>query len=149
MPYSLNGEPLAHGEAFTVAEVQYPANVLDLWGRADLEALGLVWTDPPPLFEMRSPHAVNAVEALDALMDLAEAGGTDADAVVDILAAFDDPLAHPLHLHVLGALRPQAWAHVALTLDMLRLTNGVRACDFRDGGRRFRSIVDRPEQSAS
>lgn len=113
------------------------------------ENFGLVWTDPPPLFEMRSPHAANAVEALDALMDLAEAGGTDADAVVDILAAFDDPLAHPLHLQLLGALRPQAWAHVALALDMLRLTNGVRACDFRDGGKRFRSIVDRHEQSAS
>lgn len=119
---------------------------------ADLETVfenfGLVWTDPPPLFEMRNPHAINAVEALDALMDMAEAGGTDADAVVDILAAFDDPVAHPLHLHVLGTLRPQAWAHVALALDMLRLTNGVRACDFRDGGRRFRSIVDRSEQSA-
>jgi len=123
-------------------------SIFDADGETLFENFGLVWTDPPPLFEMRNAHAVNAVEALDALMDLAEAGGTDADAIVDILAAFDDPIARPLHLHLLGALRPQAWAHVALALDMLRLTNGVRACDFRDGGRRLKSILDRSEHSA-
>ncbi len=67
MPYSLNGEPLAHGEAFTVAEVQYPANVLDLWPPADLEALGLVWTDPPeppaPTLEELRAQANAAVNA--------------------------------------------------------------------------------------
>ena len=47
MPYSLNGETVAYGQPFTVGDVQYPANVLDLWPRADLEALGLVWVDPP------------------------------------------------------------------------------------------------------
>ena len=47
MPYRLDGDALSPGLSFTVGDVQYPANVLDLWPRADLEALGLVWTDPP------------------------------------------------------------------------------------------------------
>lgn len=47
MSYALNGEPLAYGQPFTVGETQYPANVLDLWPRADVEALGLLWVDPP------------------------------------------------------------------------------------------------------
>ena len=99
----------------------------------------------PPLFELRT--ARDAVEALDALMDLAEAGGTDAEAVLDILTAFDKPETHPLHLKLLGSLTPFTWSYVALALDRLRLTNGLRACDFRDGGQRFRSIVDRAELS--
>lgn len=67
MPYSLNGEPLAYGQSFTVADVQYPANVLDLWPRADLEALGLVWTDSPeppaPTLEELRDQANAAVNA--------------------------------------------------------------------------------------
>lgn len=47
MSYSLNGAPLAYGQPFTVGETQYPENVLDIWPRADVEALGLVWVDPP------------------------------------------------------------------------------------------------------
>lgn len=47
MPYMLNGETLAYGQPFVIDDVQYPAIVLDLWPRADVEALGLVWTDPP------------------------------------------------------------------------------------------------------
>lgn len=46
MPYLLDGEPLAPAP-FVIDDVQYPANVLDLWPRANLEALGLVWVDPP------------------------------------------------------------------------------------------------------
>lgn len=46
MPYTLNGEAFA-AAPFVIDDVQYPANVLDLWPRADLEALGLVWVDPP------------------------------------------------------------------------------------------------------
>lgn len=45
MPYILNGEPVS--AAFVINDVQYPANVLDLWPRAELEALGLTWVDPP------------------------------------------------------------------------------------------------------
>lgn len=47
MSYANNGVPLASGRPFVINEIQYPANVLDLWSRADLEALGLVWVDPP------------------------------------------------------------------------------------------------------
>lgn len=47
MTYSLAGELLTYGQPFIVDDIQYPANVLDLWPRADLEALGLVWVDPP------------------------------------------------------------------------------------------------------
>lgn len=47
MPYSLNGGPLAYGQPFTIGQTRYPANVLDLWSRSDLEALGLLWVDPP------------------------------------------------------------------------------------------------------
>ncbi|WP_295205854.1 DUF4376 domain-containing protein [uncultured Brevundimonas sp.] len=46
MPFTLKGETLA-AAAFVIDDIQYPANVLDLWPRADLEALGLVWVDPP------------------------------------------------------------------------------------------------------
>lgn len=45
MAYELRGDLVA--SAFTIDDIQYPANVLDLWPRADLEALGLVWVDPP------------------------------------------------------------------------------------------------------
>lgn len=67
MPYSLNGETLPYGQPFTVGDVQYPANVLDLWPRAELEALGLVWTDPPepsaPTLEALRDQANAAVNA--------------------------------------------------------------------------------------
>lgn len=46
MPFTLNGETVA-AAPFVIDDIQYPANVLDLWPRADLEALGLVWVDPP------------------------------------------------------------------------------------------------------
>ena len=113
------------------------------------ETFGLVWTDPPPLFEMRNPHAMNAVQSLDALMDIAEAGEEDAEVVIDVLAAFADPVERPLALHLLGALKPRAWAHVALCLDMLRLTQGVRPQDFRDGGQRLKAILDSAERDES
>lgn len=60
MPYVLNGETLAYGP-FTVDDVQYPANVLDLWSRDDLEDLGLTWVDPPQI--------APTVEELTALVD--------------------------------------------------------------------------------
>lgn len=67
MPYTLNSETLTPGQPFTVDDVQYPANVLDLWPRADLEALGLVWTDPPeppaPTLEELRAQANAAVNA--------------------------------------------------------------------------------------
>jgi hypothetical protein len=67
MPFTLNGEALAYGQSFTIADVQYPANVPDLWSRADLEALGLVWTDPPepsaPTLEALRDQANAAVNA--------------------------------------------------------------------------------------
>lgn len=47
MPFTLNGEALAPSRPFQIGEIQYPSNVLGLWPRADLEALGLVWVDPP------------------------------------------------------------------------------------------------------
>lgn len=47
MPYALNGVVLQAGEPFVIDEVQHPGNVLDVWPRADLEALGLVWVEPP------------------------------------------------------------------------------------------------------
>lgn len=46
MPFTLNGDALAPA-SFVIDDIQYPANVLDLWPCADLEALGLVWVDPP------------------------------------------------------------------------------------------------------
>ncbi|MEE2848553.1 MAG: DUF4376 domain-containing protein [Pseudomonadota bacterium] len=46
MTWTLNNEPILDA-GFSVDDVAYPANVLDLWPRADLEALGLVWVDPP------------------------------------------------------------------------------------------------------
>lgn len=46
MPFTLNGETLA-AAPFVIDNIQYPANVMDLWSRPDLEALGLVWVDPP------------------------------------------------------------------------------------------------------
>lgn len=57
MPYALDGETLA-AAPFVIDDVQYPANVLDLWPRGDLEALGLVWVDPT----MPEPHAPTAEE---------------------------------------------------------------------------------------
>ena len=56
MAYELQGELVA--SAFVIDDVQYPANVLDLWRRADLEALGLVWVDPFVL----EPHVPTAEE---------------------------------------------------------------------------------------
>lgn len=47
MPWTHIGDPVVGG--FTVGEVQYPATVLDIWPRQDLEALGLVWVEPEPL----------------------------------------------------------------------------------------------------
>lgn len=47
MPYTLNGQTVT-GD-FLVADVRYPANVLTLWSREDLEALGLVWVEPEPV----------------------------------------------------------------------------------------------------
>lgn len=121
--------------------------VLQMDAESAFETFGLVWTDPPPLFEMRSPYALNAVQSLDALMDIAEAGEEDAEAVIDVLAAFAYPVERPLSLHLLGALKPRAWAHVALCLDMLRLTQGVSPRDFRDGGQRIKAILDRAERN--
>jgi len=46
MTWTLNSEPILEA-GFSVEDVTYPANVLDLWPRADLEALGLIWVDPP------------------------------------------------------------------------------------------------------
>lgn len=46
MTWLLNGESIP-ADGFEIDEVQYPVNVLDLWPRADLEALGLVWVEPP------------------------------------------------------------------------------------------------------
>ena len=48
MPYVLNGEPLAAGQAFTANDVQYPGNLLDLWSREDLAAIGVEWAEPEP-----------------------------------------------------------------------------------------------------
>lgn len=48
MPFTLNGETLAHGP-FTIGDIQYPGNVLDLWSREDLEAISLVWVEPEPV----------------------------------------------------------------------------------------------------
>lgn len=124
-------------------------DVLQMDAETAFETFGLVWTDPPPLFEMRSPYALNAVQSLDALMDIAEAGEEDAEAVIDVLAAFADPVERPLSFHLLGALKPRAWAHVALCLDMLRLTQGVSPRDFRDGGQRLKAILDRAGRDES
>ncbi|WP_426050614.1 hypothetical protein [Brevundimonas sp. SL161] len=46
MPYILNDQPVTSD--FEVAEVRYPANVLTLWPREELKAIGLVWVDPEP-----------------------------------------------------------------------------------------------------
>ena len=45
--YKLNGKTLRIGRAFTHAEVQYPANWLQLSTEADRNALGIIWEDDP------------------------------------------------------------------------------------------------------
>lgn len=47
--WTQNDQPLNGSGSFVVDDTQYPANVLDLWPRADLEALGLVWVEPEPV----------------------------------------------------------------------------------------------------
>lgn len=46
MTWTLNNEPILDA-GFSIDDVAYPAIVLNLWPRADLEDLGLVWVDPP------------------------------------------------------------------------------------------------------
>lgn len=73
MPYTLDGEALQPGQSFTIGEVQYPPNALELWSRADLEAIGLVWVEPlgPTLVALRA--AANA--AVNAKREAVFAGG--------------------------------------------------------------------------
>lgn len=63
MPYTLNGRTVT-GD-FMVADVRYPANVLTLWPREDLEALGLVWVEPSPPAADWSGLARSALSASD------------------------------------------------------------------------------------
>jgi hypothetical protein len=65
MPYVLNGETLAYGQAFTVGDVQYSGVELGLWSRADLEALGLTWVEPEPVM----PTVEQLCAAIDAERD--------------------------------------------------------------------------------
>lgn len=46
MPYVVNDAPLSSGQPFTVGEVQYPANVLDLWTVEELAEIGVTWVEP-------------------------------------------------------------------------------------------------------
>ena len=52
--WTLSGAPVSGG--FEIADVQYPANVLDIWPTEDLEAIGLVWVEPaaPSLADLKS-----------------------------------------------------------------------------------------------
>lgn len=59
MTWTLNGEPAPRhpGNGWLLVDgVQYPAD----WPKADLEALGLVWTDPAP----PSPSVAKSLKAL-------------------------------------------------------------------------------------
>lgn len=46
MPWTLNDAPVSAD--FVIGEVRYPANVLTLWSREELEVIGLVWVEPAP-----------------------------------------------------------------------------------------------------
>ncbi len=76
MPYLLN-DALVTG-AFVVDEVQYPPNVLDLWSRADLEAIGLVWVDPP------APQPLTLAEVKAARLEAIAARRRVATSVVSV-----------------------------------------------------------------
>lgn len=47
MAWTLNGDSIP-AIGFQIGDASYPAAVLDLWPRADLEAIGLVWVEPEP-----------------------------------------------------------------------------------------------------
>jgi len=82
------------------------------------------------------------MKALDALMDIAEAGGTDAAAVKEVLVIFTHPSKHALDFDLLKSLTPSSWEHVLTALNMIRLTNGVYPYDFKDDGDRLKRILE-------
>ena len=49
--WTLNGHTLPAGQPFATGDVQYPANVLDLWTVDELAAIGVVWVEPEPVPE--------------------------------------------------------------------------------------------------
>lgn len=64
MPYMFNGVPLPYGEPFTINGFQYGATTWDIWTRAELEGIGLVWYDEPALpFEAQRTRAMIAVDS--------------------------------------------------------------------------------------
>lgn len=64
MPYMYNGVPLPYGEPFTINGFQYGATTWDIWTRAELEGIGLVWYDEPALpFEAQRTRAMIAVNS--------------------------------------------------------------------------------------
>lgn len=71
MTYDLNGERLVYGHPFTVGETQHPANILDLWSREDLAAIGVEWVEPHPVM----PTVEQLCAAIDAERDLRIDGG--------------------------------------------------------------------------
>lgn len=73
MPYTLNGEPLAYGQSFTIGDVGYPANVLDIWTREEVLALpGMAWVGPP---EPPAPTVEELCAEVDAERDRRIDGG--------------------------------------------------------------------------
>lgn len=54
MPFQLpDGTLLAPDTAFTLNDIQYPANFLRLSTAAEKEALGITWIDPSPTWDQR------------------------------------------------------------------------------------------------
>lgn len=54
MPYQLpDGRLIAPDVAFTLNDIQYPANFLRLASEEDKAALGIVWVDPGPTWDQR------------------------------------------------------------------------------------------------
>ncbi len=65
MPHILDGQPLTPGQPFAVADVHYPANVLDLWSEAELAEIGVSWVEPEPVQPNYSAQAQDALTRSD------------------------------------------------------------------------------------
>ncbi|WGM31511.1 hypothetical protein [Brevundimonas sp. NIBR11] len=65
MPFVLDGQTLPPGQPFTTGDVQYPANVLDLWTAEELAEIGVVWVEPEPQPFDRLGPAKSALAASD------------------------------------------------------------------------------------
>lgn len=103
---------------------------------------GNILQDPPPLHTWRYPLGVLAYEAIDCLLGKIERGDVDASSIVMVLRSCVCPTERvPLDLSNFSFLATESWDEVLRVLKLIRVTQGLRREDFKDGGIRFARLV--------